>query len=77
MTNGYLFEIPHLYYLQNDRTYIAGNNILPSNLAQPLCYLAQKLDSLPWFDYKAHVLTNYKIVEREKGFEFPNLRVIR
>ena len=46
-------------------------------MASPLSYLASRLECLPWFDYKAHVLSNYNLIDRGKDFDYSNIKIIR
>jgi indoleamine 2,3-dioxygenase len=64
MASAYSLETSH--YDLKEGIYGTAREELPSNLAKPLKYLAEKLDSLPWLDYAyGYGLNNAIIKEGE------------
>ena len=72
LTSGYLLE-PSNRNKTNGK-YGAGRNVLPSQLTQPLEWVASKLDVYPWLDYHyAYSLGNWVKKDPLSGFEYTNL----
>lgn len=72
MTSAYLLE-PSNRNKTNGK-YGRGRNVLPSQITQPLEWVASKLDVYPWLDYHyAYSLGNYVKKDPNGGFEYTNL----
>ena len=72
LTSAYLLEPSNRN--KTDCKYGVGRNILPSQLTQPLEYVASRLDVYPWLDYHyAYSLGNYVKKDPNGGFEYTNL----
>jgi len=72
LTSAYLLEPSHKN--KSNGKYGVGRNILPSQLTQPLEWVASKLDVYPWLDYHyAYSLGNWVKKDPSGGFEYTNL----
>ncbi len=72
ISSAYLLQ--PAFATQTDGKYGKGRTILPSQLTQPLEYVASKLDVFPYLDYHyAYSLGNYVKKDPNGGFEYTNL----
>ena len=75
LSSAYLLEPAHQAFLKTGE-YGKGLNVLPRNLAKPLCTVAKKLDVFPWLDYHyAYSLGNYVKRDPTKGMNWENLEM--
>ena len=73
LTSAYLLE-PSFQQFRRDGTYGKARNLLPSNIAQPFCYVADKLGVFPWIDYHyAYSLGNYRKLDNKKDLNWENI----
>lgn len=73
LTSAYLLE-PSFQQFRKDGNYGKARNVLPANIAQPFCYVSEKLGVFPWLDYHyAYSLGNYKRIDKEKDLNWENL----
>lgn len=72
ITSAYLLQPS--YENQNEGKYGKGRSILPSNITQPLEYVANKLQVFPYLDYHyAYSLGNYVKIDPNGSFDYTNL----
>lgn len=73
LTSAYLLE-PSFQQFRKDGTYGKARNFLPASIAQPFCYVAEKLGVFPWLDYHyAYSLGNYRKLDEKKGLNWENI----
>jgi indoleamine 2,3-dioxygenase len=73
LTSAYLLE-PSFQQFRKDGTYGKARNFLPANIAQPFCYVSEKLGIFPWLDYHyAYSLGNYRKLDEKKDLNWENI----
>ena len=73
LTSAYLLE-PSYQQFRLDGTYGKARNVLPANIAQSFCYVADKLGIFPWIDYHyAYSLGNYRKLDNKKDLNWENI----
>jgi indoleamine 2,3-dioxygenase len=73
LTSAYLLE-PSFQQFRKDGTYGKARNFLPASIAQPFCYVSEKLGVFPWLDYHyAYSLGNYRKLDEKKGLNWENI----
>jgi indoleamine 2,3-dioxygenase len=73
LTSAYLLE-PSFQQFRQDGTYGKARNFLPANIAQPFCYVSEKLGIFPWLDYHyAYSLGNYRKLDEKKDLNWENI----
>lgn len=73
LTSAYLLE-PSFQQFRQDGTYGKARNFLPANIAQPFCYVSEKLGVFPWLDYHyAYSLGNYRKLDEKKDLKWENI----
>lgn len=73
LTSAYLLE-PSFQQFRKDGTYGKARNFLPANIAQPFCYVSEKLGIFPWLDYHyAYSLGNYQKLDEKKDLNWENI----
>jgi indoleamine 2,3-dioxygenase len=73
LTSAYLLE-PSFQQFRQDGTYGKAGNFLPANIAQPFCYVSEKLGVFPWLDYHyAYSLGNYRKLDEKKDLNWENI----
>jgi len=73
LTSAYLLE-PSFQQFRKDGTYGKARNFLPANIAQPFCYVSEKLGVFPWLDYHyAYSLGNYRKLDEKKDLNWENI----
>jgi len=73
IASGYLHE-PNYHHFNRTGKYGKGLNILPKNIAQPLCYVADVLKQFPWQEYHySYSLGNYVKLDSNGSFNWENL----
>jgi len=73
LTSAYLLE-PSFQQFRIDGSYGKARNFLPANIAQPFCYVSEKLGVFPWLDYHyAYSLGNYKRLDEGKDLNWENI----
>jgi indoleamine 2,3-dioxygenase len=73
LTSAYLLE-PSFQQFRKDGTYGKARNFLPANIAQPFCYVSEKLGVFPWLDYHyAYSLGNYRKLDESKDLNWENI----
>lgn len=73
LASGYLLYPSYIHFI-NTGNYGLGRDRLPAKLAQPLIYLAEKLDVYPFLEYSyGYSLGNYVRKDPTKGLEYENL----
>ena len=77
LTSAYLLEQCHINYLKS-KSYGIGKDKLPSNIAIPLCQIADKLKISPFMEYaQSYALYNWKRIDKSEGIKLENLELIR
>ena len=75
MASGYLLYPSYVSFVKTGE-YGLGRDRLPQQLADPLLYLAYKLDVYPWLEYSyGYSLGNYVRKDLTKGLDVENLRM--
>lgn len=75
LASAYLLE-PSYHHFVKTGEYGQARKILPKNIAQPLCALANKLETHPWMEYSyGYSLGNYTKRDPEGGFNWENLQM--
>ena len=73
LASAYLLE-PSFQQFRKDGKYGKARNVLPANIAQPFCKVAEKLKVFPWLDYHyAYSLGNYKKLEEKGDLNWENI----
>ena len=73
LTSAYTLETAFQHY-RNTGNYGKARNVLPPQIAQPFCEVAEKLDVYPWMDYHyAYALGNFRKKDHALGLEWTNL----
>jgi len=73
LTSAYLLE-PSFQQFRMHGTYGKARNVLPANIAQPFCYVSEKLGVFPWLDYHyAYSLGNYRKLDESKDLNWENI----
>lgn len=73
LTSAFTLAPAHFEFLKTGR-YGKANRYLPSQLAIPFCWVAQRLEVFPWLDYHyAYSLGNYIKRDPNGGFNWENL----
>jgi indoleamine 2,3-dioxygenase len=73
LASAYTLE-PAFQHYRNTGDYGKARNILPPQIAQPFCEVAEKLDVYPWLDYHyAYSLGNFRKKDHSLGLEWTNL----
>ncbi len=73
LTSAYLLE-PSFQQFRQDGTYGKARNFLPANIAQPFCYVSEKVGVFPWLDYHyAYSLGNYRKLDEKKDLNWENI----
>lgn len=73
LTSAYLLE-PSFQQFRKDGSYGRARNILPTNIAQPFCKVAEKLNVFPWLDYHyAYSLGNYRKLDSTGDLNWENI----
>ena len=73
LASAYTLSPSHHKFLKTGK-YGMANDRLPSNISQPFVYISNSLGVYPWLDYHyAYSLGNYFKIDKEKGFNWPNL----
>lgn len=77
LASAYLLEPAHHHYVKTKDTtkeYGKARNVLPENIAQPLCVVAKKLDVYPFLDYHySYSLANYVRKDKDGKLNWENL----
>jgi indoleamine 2,3-dioxygenase len=77
VASAYLLEPCDVFNRSKDN-YGLGRPVLPRNIAVPLAQIAAKIGAKPFMDYTlSYALYNYNRIDKNKGFEYENLKVIR
>ncbi len=73
LASAYTLE-PSFQHYRKTGDYGKARNILPAQIAQPFCEVAEKLDVYPWMDYHyAYSLGNFRKKDHSLGLEWTNL----
>jgi len=73
LASAYTLETSFQHYRKTGE-YGKARNILPAQIAQPFCEVAEKLDVYPWLDYHyAYSLGNFRKKDHAGGLEWTNL----
>lgn len=73
LASAYTLE-PSFHHYRKTGNYGKARNVLPIQIAQPLCDVAEKLDVYPWLDYHyAYSLGNFRKKDKTLGLEWSNL----
>ena len=73
LASAYTLE-PSFQHYRESGNYGKARNILPPQIAQPFCAVAEKLDVYPWLDYHyAYSLGNFRKKDKSLGLEWSNL----
>ena len=73
LASAYTLE-PSFQHYRKTGDYGKARNILPAQIAQPFCEVAEKLDVYPWMDYHyAYSLGNFRKKDHAGGLEWTNL----
>jgi len=73
LASAYLLEPSYHHYLKNGE-YGPGRRVLPANMAVPLVYLADRLETKPWMEYSyGYSLGNYVKKDLNGGLDWDNL----
>jgi len=76
LASAYLLEPSYQEFVKTGR-YGKGLNVLPENIAQPLCYVAEKLNVYPWLDYHySYCLGNCVKIDQDKPGTQDNLKML-
>lgn len=76
LASAYLLEPSYQEFVKTGK-YGKGLTLLPANIAQPLCYVADKLNVYPWLDYHyAYCLGNCVKVDQHKPSTQDNLKML-
>eukprot|EP00042_Codosiga_hollandica_P042866 m.398332 g.398332 ORF g.398332 m.398332 type:complete len:489 (-) comp56428_c0_seq3:124-1590(-) len=77
LASAYLLEPSHIG-MALTKNYGEARDHLPETIAIPLDTLGRKLDGHPWLDYAhGYALNNWYLVDKEKGFDYRNIKLIR
>ncbi|KAI8913675.1 hypothetical protein EDD86DRAFT_187255 [Gorgonomyces haynaldii] len=75
--SAYLLEPCDIFFRQKG-DYGLGRDVLPRNLAVPLAKVSAKIGARPFMEYaQSYSLYNYNRVDKNKGWEYENLELIR
>jgi len=73
LSSAYLLE-PSYQQFKIDGKYGKARNILPANIAQPFCKVAEKLNVFAWLDYHyAYSLGNYQKLDDQGDLNWENI----
>lgn len=73
VTSGFTLELSYQEFMKNGN-YGQARGFLPSNIAEPLVLVSEKLQAYPWLDYHyAYSLGNYVKKNPEEGLHWKNL----
>lgn len=73
ITSGFTLELSYQEFIKNGN-YGQARALLPSNIAEPLVLVSEKLKAYPWLDYHyAYSLGNYVKKNPEEGLHWKNL----
>lgn len=73
LTSSYLLE-PSNHHFVRTGDYGVARQVLPANIAQPLCKVSEILDVYPWLDYHyAYSLGNWVVRDDNKPFTWDNM----
>ena len=76
LTSTYCLEPTYNSYMK-DKTYDKARTIIPNNIAEPFCKIADLLGCYPWLEYHySYGLGNYTIIRKRKDCNY-NLEDIR
>lgn len=76
IVSAYLLEPAYNHYKLHNK-YGKARTSVPSNLSEPLFYVANKLDVMPYLDYHyAYCLGNYRVIDESKELSWSNLEMI-
>lgn len=77
LTSAYLLEPCDINYRKTG-SYGLGRDRLPAQIAVPLVRVAEKLNAKPFMEYAlSYALYNWRRIDRSKGMEYENLKLIR
>lgn len=77
LASAYLLEPCHHKFIKGE-PYGLGRDFLPANIAQPIARCAAICGFKPFMEYAgSYALYNYYLVDKSKGMEYDNLRLIR
>jgi indoleamine 2,3-dioxygenase len=75
LASAYLLEPAHIKYRETGH-YGVGRNRLPRNVAEPLIFLANRLDVFPWLEYSyGYSLGNYVKLDNSGDLTWDNLKM--
>ena len=78
LASAYLLEPSNTHYLKTGEfATCPARDSLPSNIAQPLVFIADKIGYHPYLDYVAYSLYNFQLKDASKGMDYTNLDMIR
>jgi indoleamine 2,3-dioxygenase len=73
LSSAYLLE-PSFQQFRKDGKYGKARNVLPANIAQPFCKVAEKLNVFAWLDYHyAYSLGNYQKIDAQGDLNWENI----
>ena len=73
LASAYLLE-PSFQQFRKDGKYGKARNVLPANIAQPFCKVADKLNVFAWLDYHyAYSLGNYQKLDQHGDLNWENI----
>ena len=73
IASGFTLELSYQEFIKTGN-YGVARSILPSNIAEPLVLVSNKLQAYPWLDYHyAYSLSNYVKKNPEEGLHWENL----
>ena len=70
LTSTYCLEPTYNSYMK-DKTYAKARTIIPNNIAEPFCKIADLLGCYPWLEYHySYGLGNYTIIKKREDFNY-------